>query len=260
VDRRSFLGAGLTAGLALSGLARTCTAAARASGGPPGPDPAVTREPGLPGWPVFEWEQPGGFFDPGEGIMKPPPLAVYGDDTAYADVAKSLKLPPGWAGTLRDHARQVLGTPADLLRDPGRPPPGDRPYDQVRVGTDAGDYLTAHLEDWQDGDPGHAYPPQVRELYQHAMAIRRHVLNAGRRWHPVGVLLAVVALDYRPDHFRAWPSELPVPADGLYQEIRLPDGPRGLPRATTGFWPSYRLRSTRFVAATWRPLLPHEIT
>jgi hypothetical protein len=253
VERRNFLGAGLTAGLALT-FTRT-TSAALASG-EPGPDP--TREPGLPNWPLFEWQQPGGFFSPGAGLLPPPPLAVYGDDTAYADAAKSRKIPPIWVSTLRDHALEVLGAPADLLR--GSPPTGDRPYDEVRVRTEAGDFLTARLADWQDGDPQHAYPPQIRELYQHAMGIRRHVLNAGAPWRPVGVLLAVVTLDYRPSHFRAWPRALPTPDDVRYQEFRLPDGPAGLRPATGALWPCYRLRQNRFVAATWRPLLPHEIT
>jgi hypothetical protein len=258
VDRRSLLRAGLTSGLALTGIAYSHATSAALASGEPGPDPA--REPGLPSWPLFEWEQPGGFFDPGQSIFEPPPLAVYGDNTAYADAAKYLRLPPVWVSTLRDHALDVLGTPGDLIRDPSRSPPGDRPYDQVRVRTDVGDYLTVHLGGWLDGDPQHAYPPQIRELYQHAMGIRRHVLAAGRPWQPVGVLLAVVTLDHRPGRFRPWPRNLPTPDDTVYQEFRLPDGPGALPRATTDVWPSYRLARNHFVAATWRPLLPHEIT
>ena len=91
------------------------------------------------------------------------------------------------------------------------------------------------------------------------MAVRRHVLHVGRPWHPTGVLLAVVALDHQPAQFRPWPAALPTP-DQPYQEFRLPDGPHGLPRATSDQWPSYRLAPNRFLAATWRPLLPHEIT
>ena len=266
MDRRSFLGAGLTAGLALTGIAYTSvTSPARATGRPgdPAGDPGpagATREPGLPTWPLFEWEQPGGFFSPGQGIFEPPPLAVYADNTAYADAASRLKLPPIWVSTLHDHALEVLGTPADLLRDPGKPPPGDRPYDRVRTRTAEGDYLTVRLAGWQDGDPQHAYPPQIRELYQHAMAIRRHVRHVGVPWRPTGVLLAVVTLDYVPADSRPWPAALPTPEGRLYQEFRLPDGPHGLPRATQKVWPFYRLAKHRFVAATWRPLLPHEIT
>jgi hypothetical protein len=283
VDRRNFLGAGLMAGLALTGIAFTHASSAVASGSgphppgptptgptptgptptgptPTGPGPAATQGPGLPTWPLFEWEQPGGFFHPGEGVLQPPPLAVYGDNTAYADAAKSLPIPPIWVSTLRDHALYVLGTPADLVRDPAEPLTGDRPIDHVRVRTTTGDYLTVRLPGWQDGDPQHTYPPQIRELYQHAIGIRRHVLAAGRPWNPTGVLLAVVTVDYRPDHFRAWPKRLPTPDGALYEEIRLPDGPDGLPRATDRVWPFYRVGRSRFVAATWRPLLPHEIT
>jgi hypothetical protein len=254
VDRRRVLFAGLSlAGLAYAGTA----AAARASGSATtDPPPGVVRETGLPNWPLFEWQQPGGFFNPGEGIMQPPPLAVYGDNTAYADAAKYLALPPVWVSTLHDHALEVLTTPADLLGDPET---HDRPYDQVRARTPAGDFLTARIDDWQDGDPQHAYPPQLRELYQHVQGIRRHVLHTGRPWRPTGVLMAVVLIDYVPDRYREWPKALPTPTTELYQEFRLPDGPRGLPRATEKVWPMYHLKK-RFVAATWRPLLPHEIT
>jgi hypothetical protein len=223
------------------------------------PPPVVVRERGMPNWPVFAWEQPGGFFEPGEGVMAPPLLAVYGDNTAYADAAVRLVLPQVWVRTLHDQALGVLGAPADLVRDPDLPSPGDRPVDRVRVRTPAGDYLTARLPGWRDGDPEHAYPAQLRELYQQVRAIRRHVREAGRPWRPTGVLLGVVALDYVPQHYREWPSELPVPGTARYQEIRLPDGPCGLPRATGKVWPMYRVGS-RFVAATWRRLLPHEIT
>ena len=256
MDRRRVLFAGLSlAGLAYAGTA----AAARASGQDTADNPpVVARETGLPNWPLFEWEQPGGFFNPGEGIMQPPPLAVYGDNTAYADAAGQLALPPVWVSTLHDHALQVLTTPADLIRD--KPAPGDRPYDRVRARTPAGDFLTARLDGWQDGDPQHDYPPQLRELYQHVQGIRRHVLHTGRPWQPAGVLLAVVLIDYVPDRYREWPKALPAPdAHQLYQEFRLPDGPRGLPRATEKVWPMYRVKK-HFVAATWRPLLPHEIT
>ncbi len=271
MDRRRFLGAGLMAGLSLSGIAFTQTnraPAARASGLPDLPPggatrarglPAcATREPGLPNWPLFEWEQPGGLVGPGEGSLQPPPLAIYGDDSAYADAAKLLKLPPAWVSTLRDHALEVLNTPADL--QPAGPPPGDHPDDQVRVRTNQGDFLSVRLKAWQDGDPHHVYPPQLRELYQHAMSIRRHVLHTGRPWQPTGVLLALVALDHRPGHFRPWPAALPTPDSEPYQEFRLPDGPHGLSRATGDPWPCYRWGQNRFLAATWRPLLPHEIT
>ena len=258
MDRRRFV----FAGLSLSGIAYACSTApalgsSRATTDTP---PVVARETGLPTWPLFEWQQPGGFFNPGEGIFQSPPLAVYGDNTAYADAATQLALPPVWVSTLHDHALEILSTPADLRRDPDKPPPADRPYDQVRARTPAGDYLTARVDGWQDGDPQHAYPPQLRELYQHMQAVRRHVRHAGRPWRPAGVLLAVVALDYRPDRFRTWPRALATPGGALYQEFRLPDGPHGLPRATKRVWPMYRIAKTRFVAATWRPLLPHEIT
>jgi hypothetical protein len=258
VDRRRFL----IAGLSLSGIAYACVsagarAAARTTTDTP---PVVVREAGLPGWPLFEWEQPGGFFNPGEGVMQPPQLAVYADGTAYADAAARLPLPPVWVTTLHDQALGVLTTPAELVRDPDKPPPGDRPFDQVRVRTPSGGYLRARLEGWQDGDPQHAYPPPVRELYQQVEAIRRHVLHAGTPWRPSGVMLGVVSIDYRPDHCRDWPEGLPMPGKQLYQEIRLPHGPHGLPRATEKVWPMYRVGSNRFVAATWRRLLPHEIT
>lgn len=250
------------AGLSLGGIAYTCVgAAARAAGEAAGDTPpVVVRENGLPGWPLFEWQQPGGFFNPGEGVMQPPPLAVYGDGTAYADAAARLRLPPVWVRTLREQALGVLTTPADLVRDVDRPPPADRPVDEVRVRTPAGDYLTARLAGWQDGDAEHAYPPQPRELYQQVQAMRRHVLHAGRPWRPTGVLLGVVSLDYVPDRYHDWPPGLPTPGPQLYQEIRLPHGPHGLPRATEKVWPMYRVGRTRFVAATWRFLLPHEIT
>jgi hypothetical protein len=253
------------AGLALSGIAYTCVAAgARAAGvattGTSDPPPVAVRERGLPSWPLFEWDQPGGFFNPGEGVMRPPALAVYGDNTAYADAAQRLVLPPVWVRTLHDQALRVLETPADLQWDPEEPPPNDRPVDRVRARTPAGDFLTVQLPGWQDGDPRHAYPARLRELYQQVDAIRRQVASAGKPWRPTGVLAGVVAIDYRPDKFRDWPRGLPVPDRQLYQEIRLPDGPRGLPRATEKVWPMYRVGGNRFVAATWRYLLPHEIT
>lgn len=221
--------------------------------------PDVVRESGLPDWPVFQWWQPGGFFEPGEGVMRPPLLAVYGDNTAYADAAMRLTLPPVWVKTLRDQALQVLNTPADLVWNPGIEPPGDRPVDQMRARTNTGDYLTARLPGWQDGDEQHAYPAQVRELYQQVKAMRRHVTGTGKPWRPPGVMLGIVAIDYKPDHYRDWPKALPEPGTRLYQEIRLPGGPRGLPKAKRKVWPMYRA-GTRFVAATWRYLLPHEIT
>lgn len=250
------------AGLSLSGLAYTGMGVAAKAAGPIMTDapPVVVRESGLPNWPIFEWEQPGGFFNPGEGIMLPPRLAVYGDGTAYADAATRLALPPAWVSTLQNQALAVLNTPAELIRDPGKPLTNDRPYDRVRARTPAGDFLTARLDGWHDGDPEHAYPPQPRELYQQVEAIRRHVKQIGRPWRPPGVLLGVVGIDYRPDHFSDWPEALPTPAEQLYQEIRLPHGPHGLPRATAKVWPMYRVAKTRFVAATWRYLLPHEIT
>lgn len=360
------------AGLSLGGIAYVCgTAPARGAGIAASDTPlVVVRERGMPNWPLFEWEQPGGFFaappaavgrsaalspgagraaapspdtggvavsspgagraavsspgagagagaagavssgrggsavlSPGVAVMQPPQLVVYGDDTAYADAATLLALPPVWVRTLRDQALRVLTTPADLVRDPEKPPPPDRPVDQVRVRTPAGDFLTVRLAGWQDGDgqdgsaqgdalragvrgggvrgggvrggeapgaggpdgdPQHAYPPQLHELYQEMRAIRRHVLHHGSPWRPVGVLLGVVSLSHEPPHHRDWPRGLPIPPEQPegrpYQEIRLPDGPHGLPRATTYAWPAYRLTRNRFVAATWRPLLPHEIT
>jgi hypothetical protein len=250
------------AGLSLSGIAYACVSAGARAAGRITSDtpPVVVRESGLPGWPLFEWEQPGGFFNPGQGIMQPPRLAVYGDGTAYADAAARLALPPVWVKTLHDQAWKVLTAPADLVRDMNKPPPADGPYDQVRLRTPSGDYLTARLEGWQDGDPQHAYPPPPRELYQQVEAIRRHVLNAGKPWRPEGVLLGIVAIDYVPDAYRDWPRALPTPGRQLYQEIRLTHGPRGLPRATGKVWPMYRVGGNRFVAATWRHLLPHEIT
>jgi hypothetical protein len=258
VDRRRFL----TAGLSLSGIAYVCVSAGARAAGRTTTDtpPVVVREAGLPNWPLFEWEQPGGFFDPGQGVMRPPRLAVYGDGTAYADVAARLVLPPVWVTTLHEQALGVLTTPAGLVRDPDKPPPADGPYDQVRVRAPAGEFLTARLGGWQGGDPQHAFPARLRELYQQVEAVRRHVVNTGEPWRTEGVLLGVVAIDYVPDHYRDWPKVLPVPGKQLYQEIRLPDGPGGLPRATEKVWPMYRVGKTRFVAATWRFLLPHEIT
>jgi hypothetical protein len=258
------------AGLSFSGIAYACgvAAAARAAGfstadaaerAPAGTFPDVVRESGLPNWPLFEWWQPGGFFEPGEGVMHPPLLAIYGDNTAYADAATRLALPPVWVKTLSDQALQVLNTPADLVWNPDIEPPGDRPIDQMRARTKAGDYLTAHLPGWLEGDEQHAYPPRLRELYQQVKAIRRHVTDTGKPWRPPGVMLGIVSIDYTPDHYRDWPGALPAPSRRLYQEIRLPDGPRGLPRATQKVWPMYRT-GKRFVAATWRYLLPHEIT
>jgi hypothetical protein len=182
------------AGLSLGGIAYAGAGAAAKAAGPAttDPPPVVVRESGLPNWPLFAWEQPGGYFNPGEGVMQPPRLAVYGDGTAYADADARLRLPPVWVQTLRDQALTLLTTPAELVR---REPADDGPYERVRVRTPAGDYLTARLEGWHDGDPRHAFPPQPRELYQQVQAIRRHVLDTGRPWRPPGVLLGVVSID-----------------------------------------------------------------
>jgi hypothetical protein len=259
VDRRRFL----RAGLSLTGIAYTCSsaAAARASGRTTtDTPPVVVRETGMPNWPLFEWEQPGGVFGRGEGVFEPPPLAVYGDNSAYADADARLVVPQVWVSTLHDHALEILSNTADLARDPEKPPPRDRPWERIRARSPAGDYLTARVEGWQDGDPQHAYPPQLRELWQHVQGVRRHVRKAGLLWRPAGVLLAVVTLEHRPAHFTRWPQALPLPDREVYQEIRLPNGAAGLPQATGPVWPRYRVGRTHFVAATWRSLLPHEIT
>jgi hypothetical protein len=237
------------AGLSLSGIAYVggVEATARATGlatTAPEAVPDVVREGGLPNWPLVEWRQSGG------GVMRPPLLAVYADHTAYADAATRLALPPVWVRTLSDQALELLNHPTGLVRNPDAP--DDGPVDQVRARTSAGDYLTAHLPGWRNGDRQHAYPPPVRELYQQVEAMRRHVIEAGRPWRPPGVLLGIVALDHKPDRYRDWPEALPTPGRQPYQEIRLPGG---RPKASG----IYRT-GNRFVAATWRYLLPHEIT
>jgi hypothetical protein len=238
VDRRRFL----MAGLSLSGIAYTCVSAGALAAGRITTDtpPVVVREAGLPDWPLFEWERP--------GQAVPPLLAVYADGTAYADASTWLKLPPVWVKTLHDQALSVLTTPADLVRDP---PGTGADYDQVRI--KAGDFLTVRLGGWRNGDPQHAYPAELRELYQQVKAIQRHVEHTGRPWRPTGVLLYVKRLDGHPKSYRAWPKTLPPPDR---DEIRLPDGPHGLPQKAQ----SYLVGNNRFATVGWRYLLPHEIT
>jgi hypothetical protein len=258
VDRRRFLLAGLSlGGMASSGVSVGAHAAGRSAGGT---DTVVVRESGLPAWPLFEWAQPGGVFGSGKAVMQAPPLAVYGDGIAYADAAVRLALPAVWVETLCAQALGVLNTPGELVRDGNRPLPAGGPCDVIRARTSAGDYLAARIGDWGDGDPGHAYPARLRELYQQVQAFRREVRHRGRPWRPREVLLGVAAVGGRPHRCRDWPRRLPAPGEQRYQEIRLPGGPGGLPRATSGVWPVYRVGGNRFVAATWRHLLPHEIT
>ncbi|MEV4141804.1 hypothetical protein AB0J72_57845 [Dactylosporangium sp. NPDC049742] len=150
-------------------------------------------------WPMFEWEKQRGFFPPGVGVMVPPPLAVYGDGEAYADAAAHQYLPAGEAEALRTHAVQVLGKRADLRRRPGFEPSEDAPSERVRVRTADGHYLTAHLDGWGDGDPQHAFPAALHELYDHVQVLRRRVRADGTPWAADALLLVAVHLDAEPD-------------------------------------------------------------
>jgi hypothetical protein len=234
MDRRTFL---TTAGAAVALLTTGATPAGAAL-------PTST--------PLFEWSRPGGFFNPGVGLLQPPPLAVYDDGTAYADAYASLRLPAAEVETLRRHAVEVVGRPHDVPRP-------DRPYDLVRVQLPDGRYLSAEFT----GGPVLARPAAVHDLHDRVQRLRRQVLR-GEIWRPPAALLAVVRLDHVPEDFRDWPVELPPPPTGeLYNEQRLRGEAartlqRHLPPAAEPVWPRYRVDRTTYVAATWRYLLPHE--
>ncbi len=215
-------------------------------------------------WPIFEWARPGGFFFPGEGLLTPPPLAVYDDNTGFADAAASLPLRTRQVESLRSHAEAVLANPRQTARDPGYPARGARPIDRLRVRREDGTFLTAELEDWGDGDPARAFPDALHELWAQVQDLRRPVLRGGEPWRPAAVLLATVHLDFEPDSYELWPAALPDPAPALYRERRLRAAAaravRGelTPAPPGRVWPFYLVPRTRYVAATWRHLLPHE--
>ena len=242
MDRRTLLGAG--GAIAVVGLTG---APARA---------AVRR-------PIFEWTRPGGFFFPGEGILTPPPLAIYDDNTAYADASASLPLRPRQAESLRAHAAEVLGDPRNVVRDPDQPA-RDRPVDDVSVRLEDGTFRTAKLEGWGDGDPYRAFPEPLRALDKHVQQLRRTVLTGGEPWRPNAIRLATVRLDHEPDTATPWPAGLPWPdTSGLYAENDLHGRPAQLARRTLPaglpLWPAYRRSPVEYVRATWRHLLPHEL-
>ncbi|MET7418753.1 hypothetical protein [Dactylosporangium sp. NPDC005555] len=217
-------------------------------------------------WPMFEWERQRGFFFPGEGIMQPPPLAVYGDGEAYADAAAHEYLPAKDAKALQTHAVQVLHKRANVRRDPLGDPPRDAPSDRVRVRTPDGEYLTAHLDGWGDGDEAGNFPDALHELHDHVQVIRKKVRAGGEPWGVDAVLLVAVHLDFEPDGYARWPSWVQLPAvhaDRRYGETKL-DGAkarrvrRDLPRSGERVWPFYRTPAGAFLAANWRYRLPHE--
>jgi hypothetical protein len=233
MERRTFLTAGgAAAALALIG---------------PSPAAAAVREP------LFSWEQPGGFFAPGRGVLTPPALVVYPDGTVYADAQASLRLRFGAVEGLRADAVQALSEP---IVSPGE---GHRPVDVVRVLMPDGDHRTANLAGW----PHPAYRPELHRLYARVQELRRLVLRGGEPWRPDAVLVAAVRLDAEPDAFRGWPQGVPLPVGRLYGETRV-RGPRAravwrrLTAATGDDWPRYLAPDGSFVAATWRHLLPHE--
>ncbi|WP_253236484.1 hypothetical protein [Paractinoplanes aksuensis] len=155
--------------------------------------------------PIFEWARPGGFFFPGEGVLIPPPLAIYDDRTAYADASASLPLRPRQAESLRAHAAEVLGDPRNYARDPDQPV-RDRPVDVVSVRLEDGTFLSAELEGWGD-----AFPEPIRALDRHVQQLRRTVLAGGEPWRPNAIRLAVVHLDHEPAPAAPWPAGLPFP-------------------------------------------------
>jgi hypothetical protein len=217
-------------------------------------------------WPMFEWEKQRGFFSPGVGVMVPPLLAVYGDGEAYADAAAREHLPAGDAEALRRHAVRVLRSRADVRRLPAHDPPKDAPWDRVRVRTTDGDYLTAHLDGWGDGDEFQDFPAALHELYEHVEVLRERVREDGAPWQVNAVLLVAVHLDFVPREYEAWPSSVPLPAvgaDRYYRETRLAGAKarrvrRDLPRSGARVWPFYRTPAGAFIAANWRYSLPHE--
>ncbi|MFF5231727.1 hypothetical protein [Dactylosporangium sp. NPDC000521] len=241
----------LAAGGALAGSLLSGKAQAR---------PAVVQ------WPMFEWEKQRGLFPPGIGVMVPPPLAVYGDGEAYADAASHQYLPAEEAKALQTHAVQVLGERANLRRRPDADRPGDTPSDRLRVRTADGHYLTAHLDGWGDGDPGHEFPAALHELYDHVQVLRRRVRADGKPWAADALLLVAVYLDAEPGEREPWPTSVPAPGvrpDRRYCETKLTGAKarkvrRDLPRSDEHVWPSYRTPAGSFVAANWRFNLPHE--
>jgi len=242
MDRRRFLVAGMSVAVAATSTATPARAAVQ--------------------WPLFEWEQPGGFFFPGEAVLQPPTLAVYDDCTAFADAGHRLRLPQAEVDSLQAYALRVLDDPANTRRDPDKPV-RDRPVDQVRVRRPGGGYRTVQLTGWLDGDPDSAYPAALHGLNDRVQDLRRRITAGGERWQPDAVLLAAARMDYEPDEVRPWPRPVPVPPGRLYGELRLRGADartvrRALPMATEHVWPMYRATDGTILAATWRYLLPHE--
>ncbi|WP_127506545.1 hypothetical protein [Actinoplanes solisilvae] len=213
--------------------------------------------------PIFEWARPGGFFFPGEGVLDPPPLAVYDDNTGFADATASLPLRPRRVESLRAHAEAVLSDPRNTRRDPDKPA-RDRPQDLLRVRREDGTYVTAELDAWGDCDPDHAFPAALHRLADDVQDVRRTILRGGEPWRPSAVLLAAVRLDFEPDDARPWPAGVPKPdTSRLYAERRLRGEQartvrRKMPLTGEKVWPGYRLTPAEYTAATWRHLLPHE--
>ncbi|MBU2668988.1 hypothetical protein KOI35_36300 [Actinoplanes bogorensis] len=125
---------------------------------------------------VFEWSRRGG--------LRLPILAVYDDNTAYADATASLPLRPRQARSLLAHAEAVLGNPRQTRRDPTRPG-GGAATDIVRAGE-----RFAELDGWDDGDPLHAFPDALHELATHVQDVRTQALTGGEPWRPNAILLA----------------------------------------------------------------------
>jgi len=242
MDRRRFLIAGVSAAAAATSAATPAHAAVQ--------------------WPLFEWEQPGGFFFPGEAVLQPPPLAVYDDCVAFADAGYRQRLPQPDVDSLQAYALQVLNDPANTRRDPDKPV-RDRPVDQVRVRQPGGGYRTVHLDGWLNGDPDSAYPAALHSLNDRVQNLRHRITAAGERWQPDAVLLAAARMDYEPDSVHPWPRPVPIPPGRLYGELRLRGADastlrRAMPMATEHVWPMYRAADGTILAATWRYLLPHE--